>query len=446
MPSSPEIRESSPQDTSPTDELTSTLALPWILRLRYGLAATELAIFILAATVARAHIKIVPAVCIVAVTLLSNILEKRARTRFALTADRTIAALFCLDILCLSAVLMLTGGPTNPFSLLYLVQITLSATILNKHWTWFLGILSIICFGSLFQYYVPIPLLEAHHFQEGRNLHLLGMWIGFAVAAFLIALFSGKISEALREREVQLLALQHRLAAKERLASLATLAAGAAHELSTPLATIAVVAKDLENLAARLQLNEAVADDTRLIRSEVERCRHILQGMSAQGAEVPGERPTAIPVAALLSSLQEQFPEPARSRLRFARLDPSLQVVAPAQALIQSLAALSKNAFEASADQTPVSIHVNQIGDAVCFAVQDEGPGISDQVLGRIGEPFFTTKPAGKGMGLGAFLVRAFAEGLGGSLRYESQIGAGTKALLEIPLNSLRRIEPASAR
>ena len=195
-----------------------------------------------------------------------------------------VAWAFVLDTLCLTGVLMLTGGPTNPFSLLYLVHITLSASILTKRQTWLLGGLSILCFGMLFRIYRPIPALEMQHHQEGTNLHLIGMWVGFGVATFLVAAFAGKISELLREREDSLLRMQAELSRKDRLASLATLAAGAAHELNTPLGTIAVVAKELERYATQMVHDSALAEDSRLIRTEVDRCREILWRMSVTGA------------------------------------------------------------------------------------------------------------------------------------------------------------------
>ena len=433
----------SPQLPPVTEELTSKLALPWILRLRYGLAGTEAAIVVLAAVVARAHVLWLPAAAVVAITTLSNAFEEKLQKALRASVNAMIAGLFCLDILCLTAIFMLTGGATNPFSLLYLVQITLSAAILSKRWTWFLGVLSIFCFGLLFLYYLPIPLLEMHHYHEGRDLHLLGMWIGFTVAAFLIALFSGKISEALREREGQLLLLQQQLAAKEKLASLATLAAGAAHELATPLATIAVVAKELENFATRVDVNPAVAEDSRLIRSEVERCRHILQGMSAQGAELPGEKPVTLWVSELLARLREQLPATMAERLRIEEADAQTEIVAPVQALIQSLSALVKNAVEATVEPLPILLRVRVVGESLQFVLRDQGPGIPEPVRRRIGEPFFTTKAPGKGMGLGTFLVRAFAEGVGGSLEFESRVGEGTSVTLAIPCNSMEKVPHA---
>ena len=197
---------------------------------------------------------------------------------------------FVLDTVCLTWVLMLSGGPTNPFSLLYLVHITLSAVLLTKRWTWMLGGSRRFVSGSCSWITGRFRRLRCITRQEPSSLHLIGMWVGFGVAALLMAMFSGKISELLRQHEESLLRMQEELAKKDRLASLVTLAAGAAHELSTPLSTIAVVAKELESVATiRSSTDASVAEDSTLIRSEVDRCGEILRRMSAQGAAPAGE-------------------------------------------------------------------------------------------------------------------------------------------------------------
>jgi len=261
------------------------------------------------------------------------------------------------------------------------------------------------------------------------------MWLAFMIAAALITFFTGKISDALRRREQEVLELKDQVAKHERLASLVTLAAGAAHELGTPLATIAVVAKELERYASRAAGDEAVLDDARLIRSEVERCRLILERMSAQGAEPMGEAPRQIAIADLLNRVRDQFPNPQRSQIC---IDEHLEVslVVPEQATIRSMAALIQNALDASTDGRPVQVSVNQSGPHVRISIEDHGCGMPDTVLRRIGEPFFTTKEPGKGMGLGTFLVRTFAERLGGRLSFYSMAGRGTTVTLELPVNA----------
>jgi two-component system sensor histidine kinase RegB len=337
----------------------------------------------------------------------------------------------------LTAILSLTGGATNPFSLLYLVQITLSALVLSKFWTWILGALSTIGFGLLFFIRLPAATAASHHIEEeGFSPHLVGMWIAFVIAAGLITFFTGKISDALRKRDRDVLTLQEQVAKSERLASLVTLAAGAAHELGTPLGTIAIVAGELEHYAGNIARNDAVLVDSRLIRSEVERCRRILERMSAQSAEPVGETPVSIRLSDLLEEVRAQFPEFRRPALRVEVLDSDVAAVLPERATVQSLVALVQNAFDASPEGQGVVISAGTSNTVLRICVKDEGDGMPPSVLRRIGEPFFTTKEPGKGMGLGTFLVRTFAESMGGRMLFDSIPQVGTTATLELPMTS----------
>jgi two-component system sensor histidine kinase RegB len=420
-----------------TKDVAPNLALPWVLRLRYGIVAGEATIILCLAYVFHMRFPVLWTLVPLFAILASNVLAQmyRASTPFP---QKTLGAVFTLDTLCLTVILGLTGGPMNPFSLLYLVQITLSAVVLNRVWTWALGILSTASFGVLFWLHAPLPILQAHHSEQGLSPHLIGMWLAFMIAAALITFFTGKISDALRRREQEVLELKDQVAKHERLASLVTLAAGAAHELGTPLATIAVVAKELERYASGASANPAVTDDARLIRSEVERCRLILERMSAQGAEPMGEAPRRIAIPDLLNEVREQFPKPQRNQIAIeAPADASITV--PEQATLRSMAALVQNALDASEPDRPVRLYASQSGIYVRISVEDQGCGMPEAVLRRIGEPFFTTKEPGKGMGLGTFLVRTFAERVGGRVSFESVAGRGTTVVLELPVNATVR-------
>jgi len=425
-----------PQSSS---DLAPNVALPWVVRLRYGMAAGEAAIVLLMYYAFRLDFPIVWTLAPLLVVLGSNMVLSRMPRVIAQFPQQTLGAVFCLDTLCLTVMLGFTGGPLNPFSLLYLVQITLSAVVLRKTWAWALGMLSTVCFGLLFFVHVPLAALTAHQAQPGVSPHLIGMWIAFVIAAALIAFFAGKISEALRRRELEVLALQEQVAKNERLASLVTLAAGAAHELATPLGTIAVAARELERYASRAADGESVVDDAKLIRSQVERCRFILERMSVQGAEPMGEGARTVCVKNLLGRVLDQFSESQRACVVLEVPDEELAAVLPEQATIQSVAALIQNALDANVDQRSVVVRAMGSGSQVSISVRDQGHGMSDKVLRRLAEPFFTTKEPGKGMGLGTFLVRTFAERLGGNVMFESASGHGTTATLELPLNLPRK-------
>jgi two-component system, sensor histidine kinase RegB len=427
-------RAPSAADLRSAGEAAPSLALPWVAKLRYGLLAGESALILGAYFAFGVQLPIVWLSLPLAVAAASNLLLERFSG--ALGHRPALGILLTLDTVCLTALLALSGGPANPFTLLYLVQITLSAVILSKAWTWAIGGMSVAGFAFLFPAHVRVSVFESHHAAQGFSVHLAGMWIAFAAASLVITLFIGKVSEALRKREQETLSLRDQAARDERLTSIVTLAAGAAHELGTPLGTIAVVAKDLEMYAEAVRDRE-VAVEARLIRSEVDRCRRILEQMSARGAEPPGETPVRLSLNDALTGVRQSFAAPDRDLIETAVSGDRQEVVLPPEATRQALTALVRNALDAGDGSRPVWLTAECGRERLRFTVRDSGSGMRRETLDRVAEPFFTTKPEGRGMGLGTFLVRSFAEALDGSLEFESEPGAGTTVTLEVPLPNL---------
>src|SRR6218665_3315595 len=192
-------------------------------------------------------------------------------------------AVMALDVVLLTVLLELSGGASNPFSALYLVHIALAAVVLREGWTWALTVLAVACFGELF---VGAP---AHHHIHDMRMHLEGMWAAFALAAGFIVYFVQRVTRALAAREAELVSARAASARHDKLAALATLAAGAAHELSTPLSTIAVVARELERHLERAGQETSSLEDVRLIREQVARCRDILARMASDAGASQGE-------------------------------------------------------------------------------------------------------------------------------------------------------------
>lgn len=421
----------SQENLRPTVELAPALALPWLLRLRYGILTVEGALILIAVFVAQIRLPLPWLTVLLVVALVSNAFFRYFGERFG--ARRAVSGVLLFDVIGLTAVLALSGGPYNPFTVLYLVQITLSAVVLSRAWTWVLGAVSIVGFGSLFLVHIRVPMLEGHHPAQSFSVHLTGMWLAFVTAAILITALVGKVSETLRDHEQELLRLQGVLGRQERIASLATLAAGAAHEMGTPLATIAVAAKELEHYAKTRSHDSQVALDAGLIRSEVDRCARILHGMSTKGSEFMGESPQIIELEKLFEELRNDFPEPHRSMIQ-ATATRGLTAAVPKETTRHVLSALVQNAIDASPDGQLVHLLGEAHQDRVRFTVTDSGTGMPPETLERVAEPFYTTKSPGRGMGLGTFLVRSFAENLGGTLVFDSVVGCGTTAILELPL------------
>ena len=415
----------------PTSELAPALVLPWLRRLRYGVLAGECILILIAVLFAHVELPLIWLAIPLAVALVSNLCL--GRLSILMGARRVLGCMLVLDVILLTALLALAGGPANPFSLLYLVQITLSAVVLSRTWTWSIGILSILGFGFLFFFHHPLLAFETHHVASSFSAHLVGMWIAFVTAAVLISILVGKVSQTLRNHEEELLRLQNLVARQERVSSLAALAGKAAHEMGTPLGTIAIVAKELERFARDIKLDEHVAAEAQLIRSEVERCSRILHEMSSQGAELTGETPALVSIDTLLQRLRDGFPEHQRKTIQVA-VPPDLVASLPVETTRQVLSALVKNAIEAS----PLGETVELVGEAdsgvLRFTVKDSGIGMAPEILHRIAEPFYSTKRPERGMGLGTFLVRIFAEDMGGALIFDSNLNQGTTAILELPL------------
>jgi len=423
----------SQKDLRPAAESAPALVIPWLTRIRYAVVFGQAIVILTAAFIAHIELPLrwiaIPLAAMAASNYLLPRLDRRTNAR------RVLGQSLAIDIMALTAILALSGGPANPFTLLFLVQITLSAVVLSKAWTWFLGILSILGFGFLFIAHVTVPALEGHHATQGFSAHLFGMWIAFVAAALLITILIGRVSEALRAHEVEVLRLQDQLNRQEKVASIATLAAGAAHELGTPLSTIAVVAKELEHYASQSSKDAHVVGEAQLIRTGVERCSEILQGMSAKGAQISGEMPRPIALNELFDQVRNAFPESRRTEIHADSSDRS-EAVLPVVTTRQVLSALVKNGLDASTTGKPVELSGVVIDGKIRFVVRDFGTGMSTEILKRIGEPFFTTKPAGRGMGLGTFLVRVFAENVGGRLTFDSAPNQGTTAVLEWPIEA----------
>jgi len=420
----------SSNDVRPTAELTPSLVIPRLTRIRYALVVGQVLLILIAAFVSRIDLPLGWLAIPLAVMAASNSLLPRLGNKPY--ARRALGISLAIDIAALTAVLALTGGPANPFTLLFLVQITLSAVVLSKGWTWFLGLLSIGGFGFLFIAHVPLPVLESHHSMQGFSAHLFGMWIAFVTAALTITILIGRVSESIRTHELEVLRLQEQLNRREKVTTIATLAAGAAHELGTPLSTIAVIAKDLELYASESSGDPRAVADAQLIRKSVERCAAILQGMSAKGGQLAGENPRAVQFQELFEQVRSTFPEAQRPAIRIA--DSQSSAVIPFSTTKQVVSALVKNGLDASPSGSPVELSGDVREGRVRITVRDFGTGMSAETLKHLGEPFFTTKPPGRGLGLGTFLVVAFAESLHGNLTFDSVPDQGSTAILEWPM------------
>jgi two-component system sensor histidine kinase RegB len=400
------------------------IVLVALTRLRWMAVIGQLAATGLAYWLLRLKLPLAPIAAVVLITAISNVLLAVLPVLMK-PPGWLVQLVLLLDVFLLTILLYLTGGPDNPFASLYVIHVAMAVIVLQAGWTWVVVASVAACYGMLLAWHLPLqprlpPLIPA-----------LGNWVALVLVSVLIATFIGRVIRSLRQREFELTAFRDRAARSEQLAALTTLAAGAAHELNTPLGTIAVIAKELELSRDATQNSDPVTDDARLIRREVDRCRTILSRMRVDIGEDISFR-SAVSLDALESNLRDSIGEENLARLKISR-EPDIQTVqVPPRALEQALLVLLRNALDASPADRPVAMEIGRSNGHVRFTVRDRGCGMSAEMLRRAGQPFFTTKEPGKGMGLGLFLVRLVAQQCGATFSIDSEVGAGTTCVLEL--------------
>lgn len=414
---------SAPSLGSTRDAVAREPDVGWLVRLRWLASSGQLVGLAIAWLAFDAPIPYATLGGLVLVTLATNVGLARGRSRIGRTV---VVGVLTLDTVTFTAMLALTGGPENPFCLLYAVHVALAAVALGGAATWWLAGFSAWAYAWLFVnargdapglWHSPIGSFSTFH------THLVGMWLAMAIVVAVIAYFADRISSALRERDRELEVARAEADRSARLASIATLAAGAAHELGSPLGTIAVAAREMERALASRPGDETLACDARLVRDEVDRCRAILDRMIASG------EPSGVQNVPLDELLRE-----VRSRLGEDRRRVDVEVDASAHGariprdVVEVLMPVLWNALEASEPTVPVALRIRASDERVEIEVEDRGAGIDAHVLARVGEPFFTTKPPGRGTGLGLHVARLVCQRLGGDLELRSTPGAGTLA------------------
>lgn len=368
---------------------------------------------------------------ILATFFIFNLLTWARLQRTWPVSDRELFAHLVLDVIALTALLYFAGGSTNPFAPLYLLPLTLAAAALPWAYTWAMAALTVTCYSALLFFYFPLPSDHAPHSSDFQ-LHVVGMWLGFILSAGLIAYFAVRIRETLQDRERLRARMREQELRHERLLALGTFAAGAAHELGTPLSTIAVITNEL------MRDTSPSRDKLQTLCEQIARCKEILASLSAAAGQTRAEGGAAQALDVYLDGLTERWRQLRAGigvRRRFVGRLPAPQIVSE-QTLTQALVNVFNNAADASSQD--VDIEGRWTDDELMLDVRDRGPGVAPAALEHAGEPFFSTKSPGEGMGLGLFLARGTIERLGGSLELSNRVGGGAVCRVRLPLAMLR--------
>ena len=330
------------------------------------------------------------------------------------------------DIATLSAIVFFSGGATNPLISLLLPPVAIAALMLPGRRVAVVGVLAIAAYSLLMRFYLPLPVADA---SQATQLHLLGMWLTFAASTGIIGWLIVRMTGEVRARDAELAAAREQALRDERMLAMGTLAAGAAHELGTPLGTIALVCGELADDAS---LPPAAREDIALIRQQIGICKEIVSGLSRRAGMERLENVARLPADQWLETLREHWHAArplADSRLSVVGDGAVPQVVADPR-LEQAILNLLNNAANASGEG--IELRLGWGGGRLRIDILDRGPGFPPGVMARGGHASFPSHAEGSGVGL--MLTRAAVEQLGGTLTLANAPAGGALASIELPL------------
>ncbi|GAB3274672.1 ATP-binding protein [Parahaliea aestuarii] len=338
-----------------------------------------------------------------------------------------------VDMGTLTYQLYLSGGVTNPFVFLYILQVGLAAVLLASRWAWTLLVVAIGCFLWLAIAGQPLALPQDHYLGLS-SVYVQGMLICFVLNAVLLLIFIHRITRSRRERDARLAELRQRAAEEEHIVRMGLLASGAAHELGTPLATIAVILGDWRYMPA-FTSDPDLYQEIQEMQAQVQRCKSIVSDILLSAGETRGESSEETTVCEFLDNLVLEWKasRPVK-HLNFDNHFGEDLDIASDSVLKQTLTNLLDNALEASPEW--VGLEAAREGDTLRLVVRDRGPGFSPEMLERLGRPYQSTKRRAGG-GVGLFLVVNVARTLGGDLRARNNPEGGAEVILSLPLTAL---------
>lgn len=348
-----------------------------------------------------------------------------------------------VDVGVLTAQLYFSGGTANPFVSFYMLPVIIGAVMLSAAYAWAIYGLTLACYLGLAVAVLnqPMPDMPGMNMPlvSRFNLHMHGMMLGYAVSAGVLVFVITRIRENLAARDRELDAVKTQALQEEHIVRLGLLAAGAAHELGTPLTTLSVILNDMRHLPLPKRKGEFIAD-VATMQAQVERCKGIVSGILASTGQMRGEGGERQPIGTFLLAICEAW-KVANPNADFKHRIVSINAPILADKVIaQAVVNLLDNAWEASniCSSRAVRLDAATQGDAILITVEDEGPGFDKAVTGHIGAPYVTTKDeTNRGRGLGLFLVANTMRMLGGTLETEN-LKQGARVRLRFPLEAIR--------
>lgn len=374
-----------------------------------------------------------------ALVLLNLFSMLRPRIRGEIRNIELMAGLF-LDISALTALLYFSGGATNPFVFLYVLQVSLGAILLKPWSTWTLVAWSCLCFALLTRWYVPLRFAAPLQ-PDLLQLHVDGMWVCYALDVLLLVIFVGRIGANIRRRDRHLADLRQQAAEEDHIVRMGLLASGAAHELGTPLATLSVILGDWRHVP-EIRDHAERRQELEEMDAELRRIKHIVGGILLSAGEARGEATELTTAAQFLDALVGEWRRLSPACTLDYAIEAPLDVAAfrrtpivAGPALRQMIFNVLDNAREVSPGWVGLSVRCSD--GELLLTVRDRGPGFAPEMLERIGKPYQSSKPQ-PGRGLGLFLVFNVLRKLGGQVQAQNEPdNGGARVQLRLPLSAL---------
>lgn len=355
------------------------------------------------------------------------------RQHLQISSQALFSALL-LDVAALTVQLYFSGGATNPFTALYLLQIALAAVLLPGRGAWLIVVVTCVAFVALIGINQPLAVLPS---TSLLRLHIIGMFVCFLLGAVLLVVFISRMSRNLQERDTYLVELKRHAAEEDHIVRLGLLASGAAHELGTPLASVSVILGDWRRMP-EISQHPDMLQELQEMQAAIRRCKSILSGILMSAGEARGEAPAVTTLYRFLDEIAHDWSDGRPSgTLQYhagsGALGEDVKIVSD-PALKQVVTNLLDNAFEMSPGW--IRLNAERRGDMLRIEVLDLGPGFTPEMLENFGKPYHSTKDR-RGAGLGLFLVVNVIRKLGGSVSAHNREPGGATVTVELPLATL---------
>ncbi len=341
-----------------------------------------------------------------------------------------------IEIFSFALILYFSGGATNPFTFFFLIPLAIAATVIPGIRTWILTAVTMSLYTLLLDFYTPL----SYHMHDHQSMdaasgaftqHVLGMWFGFMVSALLVSWFITHLAQELKRRDEAIAEARQRELRDQQMVTLGTLAAGTAHELGTPLASLAIIAGDITDGFDRSQHPE-LFEQQAILREQIQRCKKILSVLSDSSGEARAEAGHSMNADEFLHKILDQWKQ-QRPQAEFstAQWDLSAELsVLYDKTISQALINLLNNADDAT--RTPIEISAEQDNGFLQISIRDSGQGLTEQQIALAGETSFSNKP--DGMGIGLFLAITTIRRSGGDIRFSRLQPQGTCTIIRLPL------------